>query len=147
MHRVYPILVVLSAFTLVRCDSGDAASCLSVTPDESYVLAGAAQSTAFVPDSKTYTVRNTCSSEVDLVVEEDERWLDVEIAAFGGVAESGPLAGGASLAVVLEVRYGTDTPERLNQLAPGAYQAEIRFEDTTNDTRVVRDVELTVTAP
>lgn len=137
----------LAAFVLlVGCDSASDEDCLEVTPDEAYVLSGTAMTTNFAPASKRYTVRNSCSSDVDLSVEEDARWLDVDIAGAGG-AESGVLRGGGSINVDVGVVYGSDNPERLDQLAAGSYTAELRFVDETNDSEVVRSVQLTVNAP
>ena len=103
--------------------------------------------TTFTPDAKTYAVRNKCSEDVRLSVEEDVRWLDVEIDAFGGEDEFGTLSANSSVDVVIEVRYGDDNPQRLDQLASGTYTAELHFDDDTNDKRVVRSVDLTVNAP
>lgn len=141
---MFPALRAVIAFGLVRCDLGDASSCLIVSPDESFVLSGTAMSTSFTPESRSYSVRNTCREQVELSVEEDVRWLDVEIAAFGGVDEFGPLAAGESVSVDIEIRYGLDDAERLDQLSPGEYEVEIRFVDDTNETEVIRGVELMV---
>lgn len=143
------IFAALGILFLVSCGTNatSGGTCLAVTPDEPYVLSGTAMTTAFAPNAKTYVVRNTCSEDVRLSVEEDVRWLDVEIDAFGGVDEFGILSAGTSIDVVIEVRYGDDNPQRLDQLAPGTYEAELRFDDDTNDKRVVRSVDLTVNAP
>jgi len=147
--RVHIAIFILGAFAFAGCDSDGSSgnSCLAVTPDEAYAVSGAARSQSFTPVAKTYAVRNTCSEDVMLVVTEDKRWLDVEIAAFGGVDESGLLRAGTSIDVDIELRYGSDDPNRLNQLAPGSYSASIHFDDDTNDTRVTRSVELVVGAP
>ena len=147
--RVCTALATLSVVAFAGCDSDGSSGdlCLAVTPNETYTVSGEAMSLTFTPAAKTYAVRNTCSEEVMLVVSEDKRWLDVEIAAFGGVDESGAIAAGASIDVDIELRYGSDDPDRLNQLAPGSYSASIHFDDDTNDTRVTRSVELTVNAP
>lgn len=146
--RFLPLVALLCPLLLVSCDSSSDEDCLSVTPNDDYILSGAAFSMNFAPASKTYTVRNTCGSDITLSVEEEVRWLDVEIDAFGGGgAESGPLAAGGSVSVAIEVRYGADNPERLDQLAAGSYTAELRFVDETNDGLAVRSVELTVSAP
>lgn len=137
----------LAAFVLlVGCDSASDEDCLEVTPDEAFVLSGTAMTMNFAPATKTYTVRNSCDSDVDLSIEEGERWLDVNIAGAGG-AESGVLSGGGSINVSVEVVYGSDSPERLDQLAEGSYDSEVHFVDETNDSEVVRSVQLTVNAP
>ncbi len=130
---------------LIGCDSNSDEACLEVTPTEAYVLAGTAMSTSFSPDAKVYQVRNSCGEDIVLSVEEDVRWLDVEIDAFaGGTEESGALAAGARIDVRVEVRYGSDTPERLDQLDAGSYEAELRFVDETNGAHITRSVDLTV---
>lgn len=142
------ILTLVGALLLVSCGSNTSDKlCLTVTPNEAYRLSGTSMTTNFVPAAKTYTVRNSCSQDVQLSVEEEVRWLDVEIDAFGGVDEFGILSANASIDVVIEVRYGSDNPQRLNQLEAGSYQAELRFDDDTNGERVVRSVNLTVNAP
>ena len=83
-----------------------------------------------------------------LSVEEDVRWLDVEIEAFGGGGmESGTPNGNTSIDVDIEVRYGTDNPQRLNQLEADTYQAQLRFKDETNNTQITRLVDLVVNTP
>lgn len=141
-------LVLAVTFTLfVGCDSGgESNNCLTVTPDESYTLAGTAMTTSFAPNSKTYVVRNNCDTSVMLSVEEDVRWLDVEIDAFG-TAESGVLTASASVEVRVEVRYGSDNPERLDQLSPGSYTAVLRFVGESDSGLVDRTVQLTVNNP
>lgn len=144
--RLSLLLTALTVFLTASCDSNAEDSCLTVTPDEAYTLSGTAQTTNFLPATKTYTVRNTCDSNLMLSVEEEVRWLDVEIDSYGD-AEAGPLAAGANLEVRIEVRYGTDNSERLDQLAPGTYGADLRFRDTSNNTEVVQAVNLTVSMP
>lgn len=102
----------------------------------------------FTPAAKTFTVRNTCDIDVMLSVEEDVRWLDVEIDAFGGGdLEAGMLSAAGSVEVVIEVRYGSDNIQRLDQLEAGSYSAELRFVDETNTTQVDRLVTATVNTP
>ena len=138
------LFAIVAVVTFAACDSGGSGElCLSVTPNESYTLSGAATTMNFAPATKTYTVQNTCGSQLTLSVEEDVRWLDVEIDAFGS-SESGSLGAGASIDVDVEVVYGDDNSERLDQLAAGSYSAEIRFEDDTNGSSVTRSVNLTV---
>lgn len=129
---------------LSACGSSSGGStCFSITPDETYIISGTAMTQAFSPDSKTYTVRNTCSADADLSVEEDVRWLDIEIAAFGA-DEFGTVPASGSVAVVIEVRYGSDLPDRLDQLPAGAYQTPVDFVDETNGGSTSRSVNLTV---
>lgn len=148
MSRPLLVFAAFGALVLAGCNPGTTPgdACLEVTPNERYALSGTATTMDFTPNAKTYAVRNSCDEDVALSVEEDVRWLDVEIAAFG-TAESGVLAAGSSVDVVVEVRYGNDNPQRLDQLAPGSYRADLRFVDDTNDGSVVRSVELTVNAP
>ena len=142
------LLAALSVLILVGCDSASDESCLNVTPNESYALSGTAMTMDFSPDAKTYTVRNTCDTGVMLSVVEDVRWLDVEIETFGGGGnESGMLNTDTSISVVIEVRYGSDNLQRLDQLTPGTYVAELRFEDNTNNTQIVYSVDLTINTP
>ncbi len=140
------ILSALALVLLARCDGGeDGALCITVSPEEGYALSGTAGTSSFAPASMTYTVQNICSEDIELSVEENVRWLDVDIAAFGGgSSESGTVTAGQSISVIIEVRYGTDDPERLNLLAEGAYSTDVTFEDDTNDDRVTREVNLTV---
>ena len=141
-------LTLLCALTLFGCDSNNGDSCLTVTPNEDYFIAGTAATTTFSPASKTYTVSNMCDEEVLLSVEEDVRWLDVDIEAFGGGSnEAGLLNPGTSVDVLIEVRYGTDNPERLDQLPAGLYEADVNFEDESNRSSVTRKVNLTVNIP
>lgn len=145
--RFLTLNVFLCALLFVSCDTNnDEDSCLTVTPDENYELSGETMTTAFTPASKTYTVSNTCSEDVLFSVEENVRWLDVEIEAFGGVDESGTLEAGATINVDIEVRYGGDDIQRLNQLPPGIYRTELRFNDDGNDTRITHIADLTVTS-
>lgn len=148
MSRPLLVFAAFGTLVLAGCNPGapPGDACLVVAPNEPYALSGTAMTMDFTPDAKTYTVRNSCDEDVTLSVEEDVRWLDVEIAAFG-TAESGVLEAGSSVDVVVEVRYGNDNPQRLDQLAPGSYQADLRFVDDTNDGSVARSVELTVNAP
>ncbi|MFK7847692.1 MAG: hypothetical protein AB8G77_20535, partial [Rhodothermales bacterium] len=141
--RFISFLVIL---LLVSCDSNSDESCLTVTPDETYTLSGTAMTTDFTPAVKTYAVRNTCTLDVMLSVEEDVRWLDVEIDAFGD-NEAGTLSAGVSIDVDIEVRYGSDNIQRLDQLEAGSYSAELRFVDETNTTQVDRLVTATVNSP
>lgn len=145
-NRSLSLLLILSVLTLAACssDNNSDGDCLSVTPNEDYVLSGTATLTDFVPASKTYTVRNNCDEDIALSIDEDVRWLDVEIAGSG--SEQGVLVAGGTITVAIEVRYGTDNPQRLDQLDPGSYDAEILFEDESNDETVTRDVDLTVLA-
>ena len=139
------LLLIGASLLLFSCDSNSDEDCLTVTPNENYVLSGTAQTTDFTPATKTYTVSNTCDSDVMLSVEEDVRWLDVDIPAFGGGGnEAGTLNADTSIEVTVEVRYGSDNPERLDQLAAGTYQADLRFLDTTNNGAIIRSVDLTV---
>lgn len=148
MSRILSFLAISCMLLLIGCDSSDDISCLTVTPVEDYILSGTSFTTDFSPASKTYTVTNTCDDDVLLSVQEDVRWLDVEIAAFGGGGnEAGMLDPDTSVEVVIEVRYGTDNPERLDQLESGTYEAEIDFSDESNTNSVIRDVNLTVNAP
>ena len=146
-----PRLLIFAALAvfgpLVGCDSNSDSDedCLEVTPGDAYVLSGTAMTTNFAPASKTYTVRNTCSDSVDLSIEEDERWLDVDIVGFS--SESGELSGGGTISVELGVVYGMDNPERLDQLEAGSYASDVRFVDESNDKEIVRSVQLTVNAP
>ena len=144
--RSLSLFTLLSILILTGCDSNSDESCLTVTPDDRYTISGTAQTTTFTPETKTYSVRNTCTEDVMLSVEEDVRWLDVEIPAFGEIDESGMLGAGTSIDVDIEVRYGSDNAERLNQLAAGTYGTDLRFEDDTNGDTVTRLVELTVNA-
>ncbi len=145
--RVFPTLLCCTVLLLSSCDSNNSEdSCLNVAPDENYVLSGVTMTTNFTPEVKSYMVQNTCAEDILFAVDENVRWLDVEIDEFGGVEESGTLAAGATIQVDIEVRYGSDDPARLNQLAPGIYRTEIRFNDTGNDTRVTQVADLTVTA-
>ena len=147
--RLSCFLVFLSMFFLSSCDSNTSnESCLTVTPNESYTIAGSALSQDFTPAVKTYTVRNTCDTDVMISVEEDVRWLDVDIDAFGGGGnEAGLLASGITIDVDVEVRYGSDNPQRLDQLDPGMYETELSFIDETNNAQTIRPVNLTVAAP
>ena len=146
--RLHILLVSLCVLFFASCDSSSDESCLTVTPSENYVLSGTAMTTNFTPASKTYTVSNTCGTDIMLAVVEEVRWLDVEIDAFGGGGnESGTLSADTSIDVVIEVRYGTDNAERLDQLDPGSYNADLRFEDDTNNEDVSLMVNLTVNTP
>lgn len=145
--RFFSVLTLFCMLLLVGCDSNESEdSCLTVTPDENFELSGETMTTNFTPEVKTYSVTNTCSEDILFSAEENVRWLDVEIEAFGGVEESGTLAAGATLAVDIEVRYGSDDPSRLNQLAPGNYRTELRFNDEANDTRVTLLANLVVSS-
>ncbi len=145
--RFLSFITLFCMLLLVGCDSNESPdSCLTVTPDENYELSGETMTTNFTPASKTYTVSNTCSEDILFSVEENARWLDVEIDAFGGVAESGTLAAGSTIEVDIEVRYGTDDISRLNQLPPGNFRTELRFNDEANDTRISLIADLVVTS-
>lgn len=141
-----PVALVACLF-LIGCDmSDDDANCLTVTPNESFVISGTAATTNFTPASKTYVLRNTCDMDVTVSVEEDVRWLDVEIDAFEP-EEFGVVNASTSINVEIEVRYGSDNPERLDQLAAGTYTADLRFVGESDAGRVDRTVQLTVNAP
>lgn len=145
MHKRLIIPVVASTILLLSaCDSNnEGSSCFEVTPNESYNISGAQGTTTFTPASKAYTVRNNCSDSAELSVEEDVRWLDVDIAAFGD-NEFGTVQASSSVIVIVEVRYGSDLPDRLDQLPGGTYQTPVEFIDDTNDGSTSRSVNLTV---
>lgn len=141
-------LVIFAAFIFVfaGCDSdGNGDLCITVTPASDYNLTGTAGSTNFAPASMSYQVTNNCSGSIELAVDEAVRWLDVDIAAFGGGSnESGMVTAGQTIEVVIEPVYGADNPERLDQLAAGNYGADIDFEDRTSDSGVTREASATV---
>ncbi|MBX2819895.1 MAG: hypothetical protein KTR29_09455 [Rhodothermaceae bacterium] len=149
MKSHFSFLLLIGASLLIfSCDSNSDEDCLTVTPNENYALSGTAQMADFTPATKTYTVSNTCDSDVMLSVEEDVRWLDVDIPAFGGGGnEAGTLNADSSIEVTVEIRYGSDNPERLDQLAAGMYEADLEFIDESNNATIVRVVNLTVNSP
>lgn len=130
----------------LSCSGSADEGCLVVDPSDTFLIEGNAHTTDFAPDSKAYVVINDCDAAVEIAVDDDVRWLDVEIEAFGD-EEGGTLGAGASVEVVIEVRYGADNPTRLDQLAAGAYDAQIIFEDKTNSTAVIRTADVTVSEP
>ncbi len=145
ISRFVFLLVVFAMVCFAGCDSSFEEDCLMVSPQEDFSISGRSMTMNFTPESKTYAVTNSCSEDIVLSVEEEVRWLDVDIAAFGGGGnERGSLIAGTTIDVVVEVRYGSDDPERLNQLAAGNYRADLRFDDVTNDNRILRSVDVTV---
>lgn len=137
------IFTAFSSLALFGCDSNNTNNCLSVSPNEAYTITGNAGTMNFAPASKTFTVRNICDYDIILAVDEDERWLDVEIDAYDP-AERGPLAASATVSVRIEVRYGSDNPERLDQLSAGDYDTDIRFIGESDNGELFRQVDLTV---
>jgi len=128
------------------CSGSADEGCLSIDPSEAFVIEGSVHSIDFAPESKSYTVTNDCDTAVEIDIDDNVRWLDVEIEAFGD-EEGGTVAADDTVEVVIEVRYGTDDPSRLDQLAAGKYDGEIIFEDETNSTTVIRTADLTVSEP
>lgn len=143
---VSPALIIFAILILAGCDSdGNGDICITVTPATDYNLTGTAGSTDFTPASMSYQVTNNCSGSIELAVDEAVRWLDVDIAAFGGGSnESGMVTAGQTIEVVIEPVYGADNPERLDQLAPGSYGADVDFNDNTSDSGVTRGVSAAV---
>lgn len=117
-----------------------------VEPGDDFLIEGNAHTRGFAPESKSYMVTNDCDAAVEIAVDDDVRWLDVEIDAFGD-EEAGTIGAGASVEVVIEVRYGADNPERLDQLPAGQYEGQVLFEDESNSTSVIRTAAVTVSEP